>query len=67
MGRGGERGWEGRGVDPVAQVCGALQDSASHRNPVHTLYRPEPCLPGASCWGRELRDRVKRLWLQLGL
>lgn len=51
----------------MAQVCGALQDSASHRNPVHTLYRPEPCLPGASCWGRELRDRVKRLWLQLGL
>ena len=67
MGGGGEGGWEGRGVDPVAQVCGAPQDSASHRNPVHTPCRPKPCLPGASCWGRELRDRVKRLWLQLGL
>ena len=63
--RGGRLG--GEGVDPVAQVCGAPQDSASHRNPVHTPCRPEPCLPGAACWGTELRDRVKRLWLQLGL
>lgn len=55
------------GGGPCGSGVWGPQDSASHRNPVHTPCRPEPCLPGAACWGTELRDRVKRLWLQLGL